>query len=100
MVKVAKFWSVSLQSGATKEDSNIGFYQGSLLEDEQTLKALDKKYNVSIVNILPNWNYFAIPMSLVEMRIKIVKIGLILSLGHFWQIIDKNRNLSKGVKIR
>lgn len=71
---MAESRGIPLQGGASKRCDDIGFYNGSLLKGDQTLKTLDKQYYVSVVNVLANQYYFALAIRFIEMGVEIAKI--------------------------
>lgn len=66
VVKVDKFGGVSLEDGALKGSSNVGFYESNALESDEALKMLYKKHDVPIVYVFFYQNYLILPCALLK----------------------------------
>lgn len=69
-VKITKLQGILLQGEASKRGGNIGLYQGGSFESDQTLKALDEKNHVPVINFFSYRNNFSFSMSFIEIGLK------------------------------
>ena len=50
-VKVAEFRVVLLEDGAFEWHNDVGFYKDTALENNKTLKMLNKEHDISIIHV-------------------------------------------------
>lgn len=67
MVKFIMLGRISLQSGALKRSSNVGFYNDSSFKSYQALKMLDKQHYIFIVNVFLYWYYSSFAIYIIKM---------------------------------
>ena len=80
VVKVAQFWRVPLQGGASQGRGDVGLDEGSSSESHQALKVLHKKHDIPVVYILPYWDYLTFSIRPIEVKVDVAQVGLVLPL--------------------
>lgn len=84
MVKIVELQRIPFYGGTTKQYKDVCFNKSGALEDNKVLKALDKEYYILIVYVFFNQDYLAFLMCVIKMRVKVAKVGLILSFGWYF----------------